>query len=175
MGSRNLAQTTTKPTRLWLHGLPSGFLLSLVSYSIGPFAKLTLLWFIHKPPLKWTCTWSFPLVFAPSTGIPRINSSSYLPTFMGRSKLVAYGTATLSPSYGRSTSSSHLLTIVSFTRMTSFSLSTLTMESSWDHWTNSYMTSSTSCVTSSCPLKIKAIPLIMLELVSRNSRLASLN
>jgi hypothetical protein len=61
------------------------------------------------------------------------------------------------------TSSSHLLRIVSFTRMTLFSLSTLTMESSWDHWTNSYVTSSTSYVTSSCLLKIKATQLIMLD------------
>ncbi len=52
--------------------------------------------------------------------------------------------------------------------MTSFSLSTLTMESSWDHRSNSYVTSSTSYVTSSCPLKIKAIRLIMLELVFKN-------
>ncbi len=78
----------------------------------------------------------------------------------------------LSPSYGRSTSSSHLLTIASITGIMSFLLSTLMMESSWDHWTNSYVTSSTSYVTSSYPLKIKATLLIMLELVSRNSRTA---
>ncbi len=40
---------------------------------------------------------------------------------------------------------------------------------------NSYMTSSTSYVTSCCLLKIKAPGLIMLELVSRNSRTASSN
>jgi hypothetical protein len=62
-----------------------------------------------------------------------------------------------------------------FTWITLFSLSTLTMESSWDHRTNSYVTSSTSYITSSCPLKIKATRLIMLELVSRNSRTASSN
>jgi hypothetical protein len=49
--------------------------------------------------------------------------------------------------YGRSPSSSHLLTIVSFTRIMTFSLSTLTTESSWDHRTNSYVTSSMSYVT----------------------------
>jgi hypothetical protein len=43
-GSRTLAQTTMKPMRQWLHGLPSGFSLSLAFYSSGPFAKLTLLW-----------------------------------------------------------------------------------------------------------------------------------
>ncbi len=62
-----------------------------------------------------------------------------------------------------------------FYQVTSFLLSTLMMESSWDHRTNSYVTSSTSYVTSSYPLKIKATPLIMLELVSRNLRTASLN
>jgi hypothetical protein len=40
---------------------------------------------------------------------------------------------------------------------------------------NSYMTSSTSYVSSSCLLKIKATWLIMLKLVSRNSRTASSN
>jgi hypothetical protein len=50
-----------------------------------------------------------------------------------------------------------------------------TMESFWDHWTDSCITTSTSYVTSSCPLKIKATLLIMLELVSRNSRTASLS
>ncbi len=58
------------------------------------------------------------------------HSSSYLPTYTGKSKPVACGTAIFSPSYWRSTSSSHLLTIVSFTSMTSFSLSTSMMESS---------------------------------------------
>jgi hypothetical protein len=48
-------------------------------------------------------------------------------------------------------------------------------ESSWDHRTSSYMTLSMSYFTSSCPLNIKAIRMIMLELVSRNSRTASLN
>ncbi len=62
-----------------------------------------------------------------------------------------------------------------FTGMTSFSLSMSTMESSWDHQTSSYVTSSTSYGTSSCPLKIKAILRIMLESISRNSRTASLN
>ncbi len=165
MVSKNLAQTTTKPTRLWLHGSQSDFSLSLVSYSIEPFTKLTPLWPIHKPPLRWTCTWNFPQGFTPSRGIPRITSSSYLPTSTGKSKPATCGTAILSPSYRRSTSSSHLLMIASFTRMTLFSLSTSMMESSWDHWTNSYVTSSTSYVTSSCSLKIKATQLIMLELV----------
>ncbi len=118
-----------------------------------------------QAPMIWTCTWSFPQVFTPSMGIKRIMFSSYLPTSMGKSKPVTCGTITLSPSYVRSFSISHLLKIASFTGMTSFSLSTSTIESSWDHWTNSYMTSSTSYVASSCPLKIKAIQLIMLELV----------
>jgi hypothetical protein len=52
---------------------------------------------------------------------------------------------------------------------------TLTMESSWDNQTSSYVASSTSYRTSSCPLKIKATLQIMLELISRNSRMASLN
>jgi hypothetical protein len=43
------------------------------------------------------------------------------------------------------------------------------------HRTNSYMTSSTSYVTSSCLLKIKVARLIMLELVSRYSKTASSN
>jgi hypothetical protein len=170
-----LAQTTTEPTRLNSHGLQSDFSLSLASLLIGPFTKSTSLWPIYKPPLRWTCTWNFPQGFTPSMGIPGITSSSYSPTSTGKRKLVTCGTAIFSPSYGRSTSSSHLLTIVSYTGITSFLLSTLMMESSWDHWTNSYVTSSTSYVTSSCPLKIKATPLIMLELVSRNSRTASLN
>ncbi len=175
VGSRNLEQTTMKPMCMWLHGLPSSFSLSFVSYSIGLFTKSTFLWPIHKLPSRWTYTWRFPPVFTPSTGIPRITSISYSPTSTGKSKPVACGTVTLSSSYGRSTSSSHLLTIKSFTVMTSSSLSTLRMESSWDHWTSSYMASSTSYRTSSCPLKIKATLLIMLELLSRNSRTASLS
>jgi hypothetical protein len=139
VGSKNLAQTTTKPTHLWLHDLQSNFSLSLVSYSIGPFTKSTSSWPIHKPPSRWTCTWKFPQGFTPSTGIPRITSLSYLPTSTGKSEPVTCETAILSPSYGRSTSSSHLLMIVSFTGMTSFSLSMLMMESSWDHRTNSYV------------------------------------
>ncbi len=101
VGSRNSAQTNMKPTRLWLHGLLSGFSLSLVSYSIWPFAKLTSLCPIHKPPSRWTCTCNFPQVFTPSTRIPRITSSSYLPTSTGKSKPVTCGTVTSSPSYLR--------------------------------------------------------------------------
>jgi hypothetical protein len=62
-----------------------------------------------------------------------------------------------------------------FTGMTSFSLSRLTMESSRDHQTSSYVASSMSYRTSSFPLKIKAILQIMLELTTRSSRTASLN
>jgi hypothetical protein len=40
-GKQDLAQTTTKPTRLWLHGSRFNFSWFLVSYTIGPFAKLT--------------------------------------------------------------------------------------------------------------------------------------
>ncbi len=130
---------------------------------------------IHKPPLRWTCTWSSQQAFTPSMGIPRITSWSYLPTSTGKSKPAVYGTITLLPSYGRSTSSSLLLTIVSSTRMMSFSLSTLMMESSWDLQTSSYVASSTSYRTLSCPLKTKATLRIMLELISRNSKTGSLN
>jgi hypothetical protein len=84
-----------KPMRLWLHGSPSGLSLSLVSYSIGPFTKLTSLSPIHKPLSRWKCTWSFPQVFTPSTGSPRITSSSYLPTSTGKSKPAACGTSYL--------------------------------------------------------------------------------
>ncbi len=59
---------TTTPMCLWLHGLPCGFSLFLASYSIGPFAKFTLLWPIHKPPLRWTYIWSYPRTFTPSRG-----------------------------------------------------------------------------------------------------------
>jgi hypothetical protein len=124
-----------------------------------------------QAPMRWTCIRSFPRAFTPSTGISRIMSSSYLPTSMGKSKLVAYGTTTLSPSYERSTSSSLLSTIVSSTGMTSFSLSTSIMESSWDHQTCNCMVSSTSNRTSSCPSKIKVTLRIMLELISKSSRL----
>jgi hypothetical protein len=75
------------------HGLPSGFSLSLASYSVGPFTKLTLLWPIHKPPLRWAYILSSQQAFTPSTGIPRIRFSSYLPTFKGKSKSGAHGTA----------------------------------------------------------------------------------
>jgi hypothetical protein len=132
------------------------------------FAKLTLLWPIHNPPLRWTGIWSFPWAFTPSMRIPRITSSSYLPTFMGKSTLAAYETITLSPNHKRSTSSSLLLTIVSSNGMTLFSLSTLMMESSWDHQTSNYMASSMSYRSSSCPLKIKITLQIMLELTSRS-------
>jgi hypothetical protein len=50
------------------------------------------------------------------------NSKDHEPTSTGKIKLVAYGTAISSPSYGRSTSSSHLLTIASFIGIRSFSL-----------------------------------------------------
>jgi hypothetical protein len=46
----------------------------------------------------------------PIMGIPMIMSLSYSLTSTGKSKPVAYGTITLSPSYVRSTSSSPLLT-----------------------------------------------------------------
>ncbi len=58
-----------------------------------------------------------------------------LANIYGQKQASACGTVTSSPSYGRSTSSSHLLMFASFTKMTSSSLSTSTMESSWDHWT----------------------------------------
>jgi hypothetical protein len=132
VGSKNLAQTTTEPMHLWLHGLQSDFSLFLVSYSIGPFAKLTSSWPIHKPPSRWSCTWSFLQGFTPSTGIQRIMSSNYSPTSKVKSKPFACGTAILSPSCVRLTSSNHLLMIVSFIEMMSFSLSTLMRESSWD-------------------------------------------
>jgi hypothetical protein len=102
-----------------------------------------------QAPIKIDIYINFPQGFTPSTGIPRVMFSSYLPTSMGKSKPVTYGTAISSPSYGRPTSSSHLLTIASFTGITSFLLPTSMMESSWDHRTNSYVTSSMSYVTSS--------------------------
>ncbi len=71
-----MAQTTTKPTRLKSLDLRFNFLLSLAYFLIGPFAKFTSLWPINRPPLRWTCTWNFQLGFTPSTGIPRITSSS---------------------------------------------------------------------------------------------------
>jgi hypothetical protein len=137
--------------------------------------QVILLWPIHKPLSRWTITGTSQQAFTPSMGIPRITSSSYLPASTGKSKLAAYGTITLSPSYGGSTSSSLLLTIASSTRMMSFSLSKSTMESSWDCQTSSHVASSMSYRTSSCPLKIKATLQIMLGLISRNSRMASLN
>jgi hypothetical protein len=103
-------------------------LIVLAFYSIGPFAKLTLLWPFHKPPLRWTCIWSSPRAFTPSTGIPR-TTSSYSPTSTGKSKPAMYRTITLPPSYKMSTSGNLLLTIASSTGMVSFSLSALTMES----------------------------------------------
>jgi hypothetical protein len=54
-------------------------------------------------------------------------------------------------------------------------LSTMTMESFWDNQTSSYVASSTSYRTPSCPLKIKAALRIMLESISRNAMMVSLN
>jgi hypothetical protein len=113
-----------------------------------------------QAPIKMDIYMELPTEIHTNTGIPRITSLTYLPTSTGKSKQVVCGTAISSPSYGRSTSSSHLLMIASFSGIRLFSLSTSTIESSWDHRTNSYVTSSTSYVTSSCPLKIKATRLI---------------
>jgi hypothetical protein len=83
-----------------------------------------------QAPIEMDMYMELPMGFIPSSGIPRIVFSSYLPTSLDKNKPAACGTAILSPSYGRLTSSSYLLTIVSFTGMTSFSLPTLLMESS---------------------------------------------
>jgi hypothetical protein len=103
------------------------------------------------------------------------HAPSYLPTSMGKCKLATFGIITLSPNYERSTSSSLLLTIASSTGMMSFLLSMSMMESSWDHQTSNYVASSMSYRTSSCPLKMKATLRIMLKLISRSSRMASLD
>jgi hypothetical protein len=44
----------------------------LASSSVGLFAKLILLWLIHKLQLRWTSTWNFHKVFRPCTGTPKI-------------------------------------------------------------------------------------------------------
>jgi hypothetical protein len=128
-----------------------------------------------QAPIEMDMYMELPTGIHTKHGNSRDMSSSYSSTSTGKSKPVMCGTAILPPSYGRSISSSHLLTIASFTGIMSFLLSTLMMEFSWDHRTNSYVTSSTSYITSSYPLKVKTTPLIMLELVSRNSKTASLN